>query len=222
MDKVIEIYLSDKKVYLVSNSIYLLMCFLLTNKIMNCLGYFYTYPSEINTSTIILFIISGQIIVPLIMFIVMTFLLHFVKEGAFLCIYLIKGRDNLFVDAMPFIQTTGEKLNWFHSENGIYRKGRNFTSFKKLLEDFNRENEVNIVTKASMINTMAMSVVCVLPLYDMPLNLKICLIIFFLFYFGLTAYNLFLLYKIQDLYEDLLRLRDEIIASSENNNIANP
>ena len=71
MEKLIDIYLSTKRMHILTHLLYLLMCALITNKTMNYFGYYYTYPIDINLATGLSFILSGQVILPLIMFVLM-------------------------------------------------------------------------------------------------------------------------------------------------------
>ena len=195
MDKIVDIYLSEKKMHFLSHFLYLLMCVLLENKILNFMGIYYTFPKEINTAIILTFILNGQIILPIILFVLISTLFHLIKNGAYYLIYL-KQRKKIFKDIKGFILYTGQKRNWFVCENDIYIKGYNFQSFISLLDEFDNQNQSNIVELASLINSIVLSIIFTILFYDIPY--KYVLLIISIFYYLFNTYNLFFLYKIQD------------------------
>lgn len=191
------------------------MCVLITNKIMNELGYFYTFPTDIKLSIVLSFILNGQVILPIILFILISTFLHLGKEGAYFLIYMIHVRKKMFKDSDGYIKYMGERFKWFNISNNIYTKGVNYNSFERLLNDFDTQKEGNVVDFASVVNTMALSIICVLPMYEMNLKIKITLIILSVLYYIFNTLNLFLLYKIQELRDDFIKLKNDIISNTK-------
>ena len=116
----------------------------------------------------------------------------------------------MFLDTIDFVKEFGKKLKWFDFKNGVYVRGVNFIVFERLIEDFREDKEGNMVDLASVVNTMSLSIIIVLPMYNFSISIKSTLIIASILYYLFNTSNLFLLYKIQELLDDFIKLKDNI------------
>ena len=144
------------------------------------------------------------------MFVLISTFLHLFKEGAYFLFYMSRIRKKMFLDTIDFVKEFGKKLKWFDFKNGVYVRGVNFIVFERLIEDFREDKEGNMVDLASVVNTMSLSIIIVLPMYNFSISIKSTLIIASILYYLFNTSNLFLLYKIQELLDDFIKLKDNI------------
>lgn len=195
-------YLYDHRLrnHFITHVLYLLMCVLITNKVLTYFGLHYLFPSKIDFIMVLNFILSGQILIPLLVFIMTTISFHSVKT-ALLNIVVSRLIKMKFHDAHGFVVWIGLFREWFVQNGKVYQKGKRYGSFKLLLADLTNE-KFSLVDFSGISNTLLAASTLNIFLYKRQATpivvLEVLMIVFFLF----NTYNYILLYKISEFQEE--------------------
>jgi len=218
MEQLFQIFMSDKRLSIVMQLIYLIMCIIITEFLVKWIfNMSYLYPTDISFAVVFNFVLTGQIIIPLFVFFAVIGFFHSVKNSAFSFYYFVNIRTKRFQDIKGFVDFCGGKFGWFYKIKDTYVKGKNYNSFLSLLADFDKK-EQKMVRLAELFNSIVLSFTFTVWVCPVRVSIKIILTIITVLYFMYHTYNLFFLYKIQDTVDDYEEIKNKIEKRESNKN----
>ncbi len=206
----VKSYLHDHKLRnnAITHILYVIMCFLLTNKILSYFGLHYLYPKKIDAVLILNFFMTGQIIIPLVVFIAAVSLVHSGKS-ILLMPYLNYKIKETKDDIDGFLIWINTHKNWFSKKNDKWIKGKEYDEFKEVIADWNDKN-FSIFDFANIVNTFLLTGLLNILLYKIQIKtIIICESLFFLLFIA-NCYNLRILHRIEENKDKLLDIFNKI------------
>jgi len=206
----VEVILRLNKIENIMYTLFLLMGLLITKTdLLIFCNIEYSYPKEIGITTIFNYILSGQFLAPIFLFLINIIFLHHVKSVAHLIQYWMNTRSNKFKDILDFIDKVGVKFKWFKKINGKYIKDENYEYFIFFIQQCQDKDEV-VFGKIKLLDTILLSLSISIWITPTGLIFKsICFLISFLSWLYMS-YNIQFLYKVQDQLDEYLKIKNEI------------
>jgi hypothetical protein len=153
----IKLYFSNRRYKIVLHATYVLMCTLLTAKILGCFGIGYHFPKKIELPDVLNFILTGDILMPLFTFILVFGLFNMVNRGFNSLLYrTISSKIPLFKGLGQFVTSIAFHLKWFRWVDGKYEMMNNYGKFTAILDSFEGV-PLNIMDFAGRFNSVVLS-----------------------------------------------------------------
>lgn len=199
MDSLLNVFLfdSDKKNYLVAYSLYIVLCTLITAKMVAAFDITYSYPSSIDLAMAISFILSGDVIVPMVVFFLITSLANTIIGLPFTIIYHKVIKHTKANNVVSMIIYFAEQFNWFTIQEGKLLKLKKFHVYEDLYNSFSRK-EFDILSFTKSYFTITILLLTNVVLYDIQPSVKYALAVGLTIYAVYSVFNVFLLYIIKD------------------------
>lgn len=195
--------------YIVTHIFYLFTTVLITNKTVALFGYHYTFPTTVSMADGLTFMLSGQAIVPVVMFLIFTITLHSAGSFIYRFRYEIKFRRGRFKDFKNDLPGFGEFKGWFEVSGNTFIRGRRYFDLKRTIERFDLRGYGHIRI-AELKTTCALTSTICIPLYDMNLILRFALPILSILMFIILVADLNILYAIEENLPALKKMCDDV------------
>jgi hypothetical protein len=193
----IKIYFSPHLPKIVLHFLYVLLCVLLTERVLERFGILYAYPEKIELPVVIAFILKGDILLPMTCFLLVYLLFDRINGGLN---YLLFRATRAKI---PFLRSLREKVNtialgrqWFQLSDGHYSKMPNYKGFKDNLETA-EEVTTNLMDMAVLFNSVLLIGWLCLLLYPQGGTLRCWLFWAGVAFYAMHVFNLLFLRTVQ-------------------------
>lgn len=195
--------------YIVTHAFYLFTTALITNKLVLLFGYHYTFPTTINMADVLTFLLSGEAIIPVVMFLICTTLFHATGSFIYRFRYEMKVQNQKFKDFKNDLPGFGEFKGWFQVSGNTYIRGRRFFDLKRTIEKFEARGYGHIMISELRTTCFLSAAICI-PLYDVNIILRILLPIISLAIFIFSCADLNILYAVEENLPALKKISEDI------------